>query len=190
VSCYLQISRFERLDQIYSKSFNNFPFLIKFYSQGPPTGFHRSPIPPVSFANTKMSPSRPDNSPSHNTVTKELESKRTPLATNGLANPNIPPHLMASGAFPGLPGSPLMDISSTQVLINMVRNASTIHQNVLGKSLQEDHQHQLHKQLLYQQHLQQQQHQEAASRKYLQNRTNTEQEGGEQTRSHSPEVSL
>ena len=93
------------------------------------------------------------------THAKSPESSLKRIAS-GVLPPNLPAHLLTPGAFSGLPTSPLMDLSSTQALLNMVRNASSINQSHIPKTPADLHTHHIQKQFLYQQQLQQQQQQQ------------------------------
>jgi TolA-binding protein len=126
----------------------------------------------VAFSSTGFLPNLPSDgtsSPiqSQRTIeshikTPESSPKRS-VASGGLSA-GIPQHLLSPNNFAGLASNPLLELSSTQVLINMVRNASTLHQNQLHKTSseiqnQQKFQSQLllqHQQQLHQQQIQQQ----------------------------------
>lgn len=146
-------------------------FFHRYYNNPALNGFPRPPLPAgAGFSNPGFLPGLPNESSSSPVQHSRDSNSKTPETpslkrqnTGGLPT-GIPPHLLSPGAFPGLANNPLMDLSSTQVLINMVRNASNIHQNHLQKTQTDLHnQHHFQKQLLYQQQqLQQQQQQQAA----------------------------
>ena len=91
-----------------------------------------------------------------------LFSKRPP--TGSLPN-TYPATFLFQGSFHGLSGKPDTDLPSTQVFLNMVRNASTFHQNHVLNSAKDirNYQQHLQKQLLHLQHQQMQYQNQTAS---------------------------
>ncbi|KAF2365972.1 Sterile alpha motif domain [Trinorchestia longiramus] len=139
---------------------------LQFYNSTSLNGFHRPPLPAVAFSTAGFLPSLPNESSSTPVQPqRSIESQiKTPDSSPKRAAPNglttgLPQHLLSPSNFPGLGTNPLLDLSSTQVLINMVRNASTLHHNQLPKTSTDIHsQQQFQKHLLLQQ--QQQLHQQ------------------------------
>ena len=165
-------------------------------------GFHRSQISPVAFppgsfghamqteANSQSSLAAKDiDQKSLSENSKRINSTLQPLhPPAGNLPPPPPHHLLPTGVFPGL-----MDISSTQVLLNMVRNASSMHQNALSKPLVGSAHQQIQKQVFYhQQQLHQQQQQEnlASKQSNSSNSAKPEELAATRERSPSAEVSL
>lgn len=82
------------------------------------------PAPPTTSASTKDTDKKIDAAP-----------VSTAAGIAPLPHPTAPPMFPGAAGLPGFPGFPLVDMSSSQVLLNMVRNASATQQSQLENYL-------------------------------------------------------
>ncbi|XP_045622871.2 LOW QUALITY PROTEIN: uncharacterized protein [Procambarus clarkii] len=111
------------------------------YFSSPNNGFLRHPLGGLAGFKHGSAPflgvpTQPTTSTSIKDVDKKIDA--VPVSTaagiSQLPHPGAPPMFPAAG-IPGFPGFPLVDMSSSQVLLNMVRNASATQQSQLENYL-------------------------------------------------------
>ncbi|RXG70530.1 Sterile alpha motif domain-containing protein 11 [Armadillidium vulgare] len=113
------------------------------YFSNPNNGFLRAPLSNIPPFKGGPSPFIGVSAPSVTSAPSSLEVEKkidTPVSTvtAGLSA-GIPasasPHLFPGPGIPGFPGFPIVDMSSTQVLLSMVRNATASQQSQLENYL-------------------------------------------------------
>ncbi|KAK3875651.1 hypothetical protein Pcinc_019481 [Petrolisthes cinctipes] len=112
------------------------------YFSSPNNGFLRHPLGGLTQFKPGTGPflgvpTPPTTSASVKEADKKIEA--VPVSTapgiSPLPHPGAPPMFPGATGLPGFPGFPLVDMSSSQVLLNMVRNASATQQSQLENYL-------------------------------------------------------
>ncbi|XP_050730988.1 nascent polypeptide-associated complex subunit alpha, muscle-specific form-like isoform X1 [Eriocheir sinensis] len=112
------------------------------YFSSPNNGFLRHPLSGLASYKHGSAPflgvpAPPTTSASAKDTDKKIDA--VPVSTAAgiapLPHPAAPPMFPGAAGLPGFPGFPLVDMSSSQVLLNMVRNASATQQSQLENYL-------------------------------------------------------
>lgn len=122
---------------------NSSLFFPSSYFSSPNNGFLRHPLGGLAGYKHGSAPflGGVPTPPTTSSSAKDTDKKVDPVPVTSAAGLGpMPPHPGASPMFPGaglpgFPGFPLVDMSSTQVLLNMVRNASAAQQSQLENYL-------------------------------------------------------
>lgn len=112
------------------------------YFSSPNNGFLRHPLSGLTSYKHGSAPflgvpTPPTTSASAKDTEKKVEAApvSTAAGISPLPHPTAPPMFPGAAGLPGFPGFPLVDMSSSQVLLNMVRNASATQQSQLENYL-------------------------------------------------------